>query len=72
MEFVSAMFTLFSQAQVEAVPSSAVTRSYPPTEATLKARDELAAVIKNSGFGPTGPLLHILEPEKVVLRWNKR
>lgn len=66
------MFTLFSQAEAEAVPSPAVVRSYPPAEAALKARDELAAVINNSGFGETGPLLHVLEPEKVVLRWKKR
>lgn len=72
VEFVSAIFTLFSQAEVEPVPSPAVAKSYPPAEAALKAREELAVVIRNSGFGPTGPLLHVLEPEKVVLRWKRR
>ena len=72
MEFVSAIFTLFSQAKAEAVPSPAVANACPPAEAPLKAREELAAAVNNSGFGLTGPLLHVLEPEKIVLRWNKR
>lgn len=73
VEFTVAMFTAFSQASVEPVPSPEVIARTSSAEAAMEeARMELKGVLDRSGFGTTGPLLHITEPEKIVLRWHKR
>ncbi|KAK8133660.1 Cytochrome P450 [Apiospora sp. TS-2023a] len=73
VEFTVAMFTAFSQANVEPVPRPEVVARTSSAEAAMdEARVELKAVLDRSGFGTTGPLLHITEPEKIVLRWHKR
>lgn len=67
------MFTAFSQASVDPVPRpEVVARSSSAEAAVQEARMELKGVLDRSGFGTTGPLLHITEPEKIVLRWHKR
>ncbi|KAK8862716.1 cytochrome P450 [Apiospora arundinis] len=73
VEFAVAMFTAFSQASVDPVPRpEVVARSSSAEAAVQEARVELKGVLDRSGFGTTGPLLHITEPEKIVLRWHKR
>ncbi|KAK7921411.1 hypothetical protein PG985_009433 [Apiospora marii] len=73
VEFTVAMFTAFSQASVEPVPRPEVVARTSSAEAAMEeARAELKGVLDRSGFGTTGPLLHITEPEKIVLRWHKR
>ncbi|KAK8087281.1 Cytochrome p450 [Apiospora phragmitis] len=73
VEFTVAMFTAFSQASVEPVPRPEVLARTSSAEAAVQeARVELKAVLDRSGFGTTGPLLHITEPEKIVLRWYRR
>ncbi|KAK8094829.1 hypothetical protein PG997_001514 [Apiospora hydei] len=73
VEFTVAMFTAFSQASVEPVPRPEVVAKTGSAEAAVQeARGELKGVLDRSGFGTTGPLLHITEPEKIVLRWHRR
>ncbi|KAK8108038.1 uncharacterized protein PG998_010051 [Apiospora kogelbergensis] len=73
VEFTVAMFTAFSQARVDPVPRPEVVARASSAEAAVQeARVELRGVLDRSGFGTTGPLLHITEPEKIVLRWYKR